>query len=76
MNWRTDRALLDKAQNVVQEYYKNGILKNKKDVIRFFKNFGLDKYISFTKSCFIPFGSKFDNLILIGHDFSGYYPEI
>ena len=76
MDWRIDRVLIEKAHEVVQEYYKQGVLKNKKDVIKFFKSFGLADYISFPKSCFIPFGSKFDNLILIGHDFSGYYPEI
>jgi hypothetical protein len=57
-------------------WQQQGILKNKKDVIKFFKSYGLADFISFPKSCFIPFGSKHDNLILIGKDFSGFYPEI
>ena len=68
--------LFDYATEIVRKYYEKGIMKNKKDVIAFFRSYNLEEHISFPKRCFVPSGSKYDKLILIGHSKDGFYPEI
>lgn len=71
----TDK-LFDKATEAVREYYRGPVMKSKKQIIEFFRERGLGEHISFPRRCFVPAGSKYDKLILIGHDRTGFYPEI
>lgn len=69
-------AVYDEVMKAVQEYYKGPVMKKKADVIKFFKERGLDKYLAFPKSCIVPWNSPDNNIILVGHDRTGFYPEV
>lgn len=69
-------AVYDEVMKAVQEYYKGPVMKKKADVIKFFKERGLDKYLAFPKSCIVPWSSPDNNIILVGHDRTGFYPEV
>lgn len=69
-------AVYDRAMDAVREYYRGPVMKSKQQIIQFFRERNLDKYISFPKHCFVSWLSPENNLILIGHDRTGFYPEI
>lgn len=69
-------VVYETAMNAIREYYRGPVMKTKKQIVEFFRERGLDEYLSFPRRCFVPWSSKENNLILVGHDRTGFYPQI
>lgn len=69
-------AVYDRVMEAVREYYTHPLLQKKEEVINFFRERGLDKYLAFPKSCVVPWVSPENNLILAGRSKNGYIVEV